>query len=74
MGLHDRLSKQNENGAANVIAERPVALAGPVTTPVAPNAPVITPRAGDPYAELKSLDSSRCDREARSGALQARER
>ena len=54
MGLHDRLSKQNENGAANVIAERPVALAGPVTTPIAPNAPVVTPRAGDPYAELKS--------------------
>ena len=54
MGLHDRLSKQNENGAANVIAERPVALAGPVTTPVAPNAPTVTPRAGDPYAELKS--------------------
>ena len=54
MGLHDRLSKQNENGAANVIAERPVALAGPVTTPAAPNTPVVTPRAGDPYAELKS--------------------
>ena len=36
MGLHDRLSKQNENGAANVIAERPVALAGPVTTTAAP--------------------------------------
>jgi pilus assembly protein CpaF len=54
MGLHDRLSKQNENGAANVIAERPVALAGPVTTPAAPNTPAVTPRAGDPYAELKS--------------------
>ena len=54
MGLHDRLSKQNENGAANVIAERPVALAGPVTTPAAPKAPAATPRAGDPYAELKS--------------------
>ena len=29
MGLHDRLSKQNENGAASVTAERPVALARP---------------------------------------------
>ena len=26
MGLHDRLSKQNENGAASATAERPVAL------------------------------------------------
>ena len=32
MGLHDRLSKQNENGAASATAERPVALAGPVGT------------------------------------------
>ena len=32
MGLHDRLSKQNENGAASATAERPVALAGPVNT------------------------------------------
>ena len=32
-GPSRRLSKQNENGAANAIAERPVALAGPVTTP-----------------------------------------
>ena len=53
MGLHDRLSKQNENGAASA-AERPAALAGPVTNPAAPNAPVATPRAGDPYAELKT--------------------
>ena len=45
MGLHDRLSKQNGNGAANVIAERPVALAGPVTTPAAPSDAGGTPRA-----------------------------
>ena len=33
MGLHDRLSKQNGNGAAGVTAERPAALAGPVAHP-----------------------------------------
>jgi pilus assembly protein CpaF len=54
MGLHDRLSKQNGNGAAGATAERPVALAGPVAHPsqqasVAPSA-----GATDPYAELKS--------------------
>jgi pilus assembly protein CpaF len=54
MGLHDRLSKQNGNGAANVIAERPVALAGPVASPAAQNETAAQPRAGDPYAELKS--------------------
>ena len=54
MGLHDRLSKQNGNGAANVIAERPVALAGPVASPAVQNAPAPPPRAGDPYADMKS--------------------
>jgi pilus assembly protein CpaF len=52
MGLHDRLSKQNENGAAGATAERPAALAGPVTSaarPHAPSAPGV-----DPYAELKT--------------------
>ena len=54
MGLHDRLSKQNGNGAANVIAERPVALAGPVASPAVQNEAAAPPRAGDPYAEMKS--------------------
>ena len=31
MGLHDSLSKQNGNGVASTVAERPAALAGPVT-------------------------------------------
>ena len=48
MGLHDRISKQNGNGAASSAAERPVALAGPVV-PAAP----ADPGAGDPYADLK---------------------
>ena len=48
MGLHDRISKQNGNGAASSAAERPVALAGPVV-PAAP----VDPGAGDPYADLK---------------------
>ena len=52
MGLHDRLSKQNGNGAASATAERPVALAGPVGN-VSQHAPT-TNGAGDPYAELKS--------------------
>lgn len=52
MGLHDRLSKQNGNGAASATAERPVALAGPVGT-ASPQAPAPT-GASDPYAELKS--------------------
>jgi pilus assembly protein CpaF len=53
MGLHDRLSKQNENGVASTVAERPAALVGPVT-----NSPQQVKAAdkgrGDPYAELKS--------------------
>ena len=51
MGLHDRLSKQNGNGAAGAIAERPVALAGPVT-----GAPQHVPPSDrvDPYADLKT--------------------
>ena len=53
MGLHDRLSKQNGNGAANAIAERPVALAGPVASPAVQNEAAAPPRAGDPYAEMK---------------------
>ena len=52
MGLHDRLSKQNENGAASATAERPVALAGPVTHHSV--SPASDPGASDPYAELKS--------------------
>jgi len=52
MGLHDRLSKQNGNGAAGVTAERPVALAGPVTHHSA--SPSSDPGASDPYADLKS--------------------
>ncbi|MHB1243799.1 MAG: ATPase, T2SS/T4P/T4SS family, partial [Gaiellaceae bacterium] len=52
MGLHDRLSKQNGNGAAGATAERPAAPAGPVTN----HTPSHTtgPATGDPYAELKS--------------------
>ncbi|HWH06241.1 MAG TPA: CpaF family protein [Gaiellaceae bacterium] len=54
MGLHDRLSKQNGNGAASVAAERPVTLAGPVTgTAARPQAPA-PPNGKDPYADLKS--------------------
>jgi len=51
MGLHDRLSKQNENGAASATAERPVALAGPVNTS---QTPANHNGASDPYAELKT--------------------
>ena len=36
MGLHDRISKQNGNGAAGSAAERPAALAGPVDPRRAP--------------------------------------
>jgi pilus assembly protein CpaF len=54
MGLHDRLSKQNGNGAAGVSAERPVALAGPVAHPVRQQSPAQEAGASDPYAELKS--------------------
>jgi pilus assembly protein CpaF len=53
MGLHDRISKQNGNGAASPAAERPAALAGPVTHAVH-GAPSSDQRAGDPYAELKT--------------------
>src|SRR5687767_9913444 len=52
MGLHDRLSKQAENGAASATAERPDALAGPVAG--APRPQVKTTPGIDPYAELKT--------------------
>src|SRR5688500_12259568 len=52
MGLHDRLSKQNENGAAGATAERPAALAGPVTSAARQNAPAAP--GVDPYADLKT--------------------
>ena len=52
MGLHDRLSKQNGNGAAGATAERPAAPAGPVTTHTASH--TTGPATSDPYAELKS--------------------
>jgi pilus assembly protein CpaF len=52
MGLHDRISKQNGNGAASPAAERPAALAGPVTHPV--HGSPAADRSVDPYAELKS--------------------
>ncbi len=52
MGLHDRLSKQNGNGAGGATAERPAALAGPVT-PKQPSSDA-GGGAGDPYAELKT--------------------
>jgi pilus assembly protein CpaF len=52
MGLHDRLSKQNGNGATGATAERPVASVGPVTHHSA--SPASDPGASDPYAELKS--------------------
>ena len=54
MGLHDRLSKQNENGVASTVAERPAALAGPVTNNQTQPAERADRRAGDPYADLKS--------------------
>ncbi len=54
MGLHDRLSKQNGNGAAGVTAERPVASAGPVAHPAQPQSQAPTLGASDPYGELKS--------------------
>ena len=53
MGLHDRLSKQNGNGVASATAERPAALAGPVTGAAGQNVPA-TPLGSDPYAELKT--------------------
>ena len=55
MGLHDRLSKQNGNGVASTVDERPTALAGPVATTQAQHtAALASRRAGDPYADLKS--------------------
>src|SRR5688572_20080864 len=56
MGLHDRISKQNGNGAAGVAAERPAALAGPVTNQTRPQPTAAPEQQGgvDPYAELKS--------------------
>jgi pilus assembly protein CpaF len=53
MGLHDRLSKQNGNGAVGATAERPVALTGPVTNPAHPQ-PAPSAPAADPYADLKT--------------------
>ena len=52
MGLHDRLSKQNGNGAASVTAERPAALAGPVGTQS--HQVLAATGANDPYADMKS--------------------
>jgi pilus assembly protein CpaF len=54
MGLHDRLSKQNGNGAGSTTAERPAGLAGPVARSAGQHAPAVVPGAGDPYAELKT--------------------
>src|SRR5918999_1292574 len=56
MGLHDRLNKQNGNGAGSSVAERPAGLAGPVTHPAGQHPPVASGHtgAGDPYAELKT--------------------
>jgi pilus assembly protein CpaF len=53
MGLHDRLSKQNGNGVASATAERPAALAGPVTGPAGQQVSS-APAGADPYADLKS--------------------
>jgi pilus assembly protein CpaF len=54
MGLHDRLSKQNGNGAPGVAAERPAALAGPVTHQARPQSPAPEHGQPDPYADLKT--------------------
>jgi pilus assembly protein CpaF len=54
MGLHDRLSKQNGNGAGSTTAERPAGLAGPVARTAGQHGPAAVPGAGDPYAELKT--------------------
>ena len=53
MGLHDRISKQNGNGAAGAPAERPDASAGSVVNG-GHTAPPPEQRASDPYAEMKS--------------------
>ncbi len=54
MGLHDRLSKQNENGVASTVAERPAALAGPVTNGSQQEDKNVGTTRADPYADLKS--------------------
>jgi pilus assembly protein CpaF len=54
MGLHDRLSKQNENGVASTVAERPAALAGPVTNGSPQQDQTVHTTRADPYADLKS--------------------
>ena len=53
MGLHDRLSKQNGNGVASTVDERPTALAGPVTSG-SPQLKAVDATRADPYADLKS--------------------
>jgi len=54
MGLHDRISKGNGNGAGGATAERPAALAGPVARTAGQHQPAGEPGASDPYAELKT--------------------
>ena len=54
MGLHDRLSKQNGNGATGATAERPVASVGPVAHPTQQQTAPAPGGASDPYGELKS--------------------
>jgi len=55
MGLHDRLSKQNGNGAGNTTAERPAGHTGPVARTTGQQASAGgDPGATDPYAELKT--------------------
>ena len=54
MGLHDRLSKQNGNGAAGATAERPVASVGSVAHPTQEQSAPAPGGASDPYGELKS--------------------
>jgi len=54
MGLHDRISKGNGNGAAGATAERPAALAGPVARSAGQHQPSFDSGASDPYAELKT--------------------
>src|SRR4029079_11241257 len=54
MGLHDRLSKQNGNGATGATAERPVASVGPVAHPTQQQSAPAPGGASDPYGELKT--------------------
>lgn len=55
MGLHDRLSKNgNGDSAASATAERPVALAGTTSYNGGQQGSSADPKAGDPYAEMKS--------------------